>query len=292
MFGPEELVAGAFLPAVEAPLVSAHEVLAGQHRMLFVPDDRLGEVQACCFQHRWIVAAVGVAAPDVERPSRLQAPERCCRTTRAACRSNSSSVTKSFASGRSFARIFLCVGFDFSGCRAKSNCLVVIVREGTVARGDGVVAPRLDLHVVRRVGVDQLDRGAGQEPIHVLRLAAVAAEQPVVTQDPQVARLRDRLVGRLGHLVGIGQSVLHARIEQLGQVVLREAEQFQVDVHALEFAKLDRQQLVVPLRQFGRLVVGDPVGLDLLGRQIRGDVDRHLLQAQLQCGLVAGVADR
>ena len=42
----EELVGGALLPAVEAPFMVAHEVLARQHRMLLVPDDRLGEVQA------------------------------------------------------------------------------------------------------------------------------------------------------------------------------------------------------------------------------------------------------
>ena len=44
--GAEELVGGALAPAVEAPLVRPHVVLAGQHRVLLVPDDRLGEVQA------------------------------------------------------------------------------------------------------------------------------------------------------------------------------------------------------------------------------------------------------
>ena len=170
--------------------------------------------------------------------------------------------------------------------------LVMVVGERTVAGGDGVVAPRLDLHVVRRVGVHQLDRGAGQQPVDVLGLAAVAAEQPMVAENPQVARLRDRLVGRLGHLVRIGQPLLHARVEQLRQLVLREAEQLQVEVHPLEFRQLDRQQLVIPVRQVGRLVVGDAVGLDLRRRQVLGHMDRHLLQPQLLRGLVAGVADR
>src|SRR5258707_14533261 len=39
--GPKPLVGGTLVPAVEAPLVVAHEVLAGQHRMLLDPDDRL-----------------------------------------------------------------------------------------------------------------------------------------------------------------------------------------------------------------------------------------------------------
>jgi len=37
-------------------------------------------------------------------------------------RSKSASETKSLARGRSFARICLWVGFDFSGWRARSNC--------------------------------------------------------------------------------------------------------------------------------------------------------------------------
>ena len=42
---------------------------------------------------------------------------------------------------------------------------------------------------------------AAEQPVHVLGLAAVAAEQPVVAQQDQFARLGDRLVGRLGNLV-------------------------------------------------------------------------------------------
>jgi hypothetical protein len=41
----------------------------------------------------------------------------------------------------------------------------------------------------------------------------------------------------------------------------------------------------------GSLVVGDAVGLDLLGRQVLGDVDGHLRQAELLRRLVAGMAD-
>ena len=34
--------------------------------MLLVPDDGLREVQPMLLQHRWIVAAVGIATPDIE----------------------------------------------------------------------------------------------------------------------------------------------------------------------------------------------------------------------------------
>src|SRR5690606_29542108 len=42
-------------------------------------------------------------------------------------------------------------------------------------------------------------------------------------------------------------------------------------------------------REAGGLVISNAVRLDLLGREIFGDVDRNLLQAQLLRGLPAGV---
>ena len=71
--------------------------------------------------------------------------------------------------------------------------------------GDGIVAPRLDLHVVGGIGIHQLDRGTSQEPVHVFGIAAIAAEQPMVPKNPQVTRLGNGLVGGLGNLVRIGQ---------------------------------------------------------------------------------------
>ena len=66
------LVAGAFLPAVEADLERAHEVLPGQDRVLFVPDDALAEVEAAGLERAGVVPQVGVPAPDVERSAWLQ----------------------------------------------------------------------------------------------------------------------------------------------------------------------------------------------------------------------------
>ena len=51
--------------------------------------------------------------------------------------------------------------------------------------GDGVVGTRLDLHVVRRVGVAQVDRLAIEQPVEVLWFTAVAAEQPMLAQNPR-----------------------------------------------------------------------------------------------------------
>ena len=113
----------------------------------------------------------------------------------------------------------------------------------------------------------------------------------MITENPQVARLGSCLVGRLGNLVGIGQAVLHARVEELGQFVLVETQQAEVEVARLQVCQFDRQQVVIPVGNGGGLVVRDPIGLDLFGRQVPCDVNRHLLQAQLQGSLVAGVAD-
>ena len=82
--------------------------------------------------------------------------------------SNASSDTKSLASGRSLARSFFCVGFDLPGCRARSRpWWCVLVNELSPA-AMALLRPRLDLHVVRRVRVDQVDRrrhrAAGPRP--------------------------------------------------------------------------------------------------------------------------------
>ena len=43
-----------------------------------------------------------------------------------------------------------------------------------------------------------MDRRAVKQAVQVVGLAAIAAEQAVVAQQPEVARLRGGLVGRLG----------------------------------------------------------------------------------------------
>ena len=113
--------------------------------------------------------------------------------------SKASSETKSFTSGRSFARIFP-VGFDFVLWRARSKpwwCMpraseastaLLAAGERREPGGDRVVGPRLDLHVVGRVGVDQVDRGPAEQPVDRRRVRGVPAEEPVVAQDPEVAR--------------------------------------------------------------------------------------------------------
>jgi hypothetical protein len=73
--------------------------------------------------------------------------------------------------------------------------------------------------------------------------------------------------------------------EQPGQLVLVEAQEAQVVVGRLQLTQFNRQQIVIPFGQRCRLVVRDPICLDLFRRQILGDVDRHVFQTQLLCRL-------
>src|SRR5712692_7473275 len=70
----KESMSGSLAPAVKAPLVIAHEILAGEDRMFLDPNDRLAEVKANGLEHRRVVAAIGVAAPEIKGSSGLEHP--------------------------------------------------------------------------------------------------------------------------------------------------------------------------------------------------------------------------
>src|SRR5262245_34830605 len=63
----EKLMGSTFTPAIKAPLVVTHEIFAGEDRVFLDPDDRLRKIEVARLEHRRIVAAVGIAAPNVER---------------------------------------------------------------------------------------------------------------------------------------------------------------------------------------------------------------------------------
>ena len=58
-----------------------------------------------------------------------------------------------------------------------------------------------------------MNRSAVEQSVHVVRFAAVAAEQSVLAEYPQVARLGDGLIRRRGDLVRITQTLLAIGIE-------------------------------------------------------------------------------
>ncbi len=63
-----------------------------------------------------------------------------------------------------------------------------------------------------------MKRLAVEQPVDVVRLRAVAAQQAVASQDPQIAKTCDRLVRGLRNLVRIGQAVSQVLTEQLQQL--------------------------------------------------------------------------
>ncbi len=77
-------------------------------------------------------------------------------------------------------------------------------RERREPRADCVVGTRLDLDVVGGIGVVHVDGLALAEPIGIRWLGAVPAEQSMVAENPEIARLGDRVVRCFGNHIGIG----------------------------------------------------------------------------------------
>src|SRR5260370_1079218 len=65
-------MSGTFPPSVEGQLKRPHEILARQNRVLFVPHDALAVIHSAGFQDGWIVAKIGVTAPNIEGTPRQQ----------------------------------------------------------------------------------------------------------------------------------------------------------------------------------------------------------------------------
>ena len=62
-----------------------------------------------------------------------------------------------------------------------------------------------------------MDRLAVEEAVKILRTTAVPAQQAMLAENPEVAWFGGCLVWWRRNLIRIGQSFLHAGIEQLGQ---------------------------------------------------------------------------
>ena len=82
----------------------------------------------------------------------------------------------------------------------------LVVRAALRRRGDRVVGARLDADVVGRIRVDEVDRCPVQQPVQVVFATGIAAQEPVLAEQPEVSGHRDRLRGRLRDLVGIAES--------------------------------------------------------------------------------------
>ena len=97
--------------------------------------------------------------------------------------------------------------------------------------------------------------------------------------------------GGSGTSSGSVRPCVDAGIEQLGQFILIETEQFAIETDCLQLADFDRQQVEVPLGVLAGAVVGDPVGPDRFGLHVLGDVNRDFGKVQLLGGFQSRMAD-
>ncbi len=91
--------------------------------------------------------------------------------------------------------------------------------------------------------MDQVDLRPIQEPVHLLVLRRIAAEQAVIAQDPEIAPPRHRLVRGLGDGVVVGEAGLVRLLagEQLREPVGIETDEAEIEVVLPERIELDPQ---------------------------------------------------
>jgi hypothetical protein len=196
--GRAEVAVGCpFAPAIEGQLESAHHVLPGQDRVFLVPHNGLAEVQAVFPEKRREIPEVRVPGPAHEDVSRQQHAGHVAEP--------GVEQLMEVAIGEEVVGERPVLGPEFLRGRLRLvrealDIELLVVRragEGAEAGGNSVVRPRLDIHSIRRIGVDQVNRGAVEQAIHVLGLGAIAAQQAVLTEEPQVAGLGDGSIRRL-----------------------------------------------------------------------------------------------
>ena len=94
-----------------------------------------------------------------------------------------------------------------------------------IDRSAGLIAPnRVVIDAVGRVGDHEVRRDATEHTRNVGRHCAVAAEQAMPSEEPQIARLRHRVLRCLRRIVGIRQPLRAVR-EQIAELKLAEPRQ-------------------------------------------------------------------
>ena len=122
---------------------------------------------------------------------------------------------------------------------------------------------------------------AAEQPRHVGRIGGAAAEQPMPSEKPEVARPRNRHRRRLRRflLARVGQLVAEERIE----LARLEAERAEVGAELRQLPELQGEQLAVPAGLLGEPVVGQDVGPLLRLAEVAELDHRHRGEAELAC---------
>jgi hypothetical protein len=117
-----------------------------------------------------------------------------------------------------------------------------------IANAAGSVIPLL---TVRRRGEAQRRRFPRHDAGHVCPIAAVAAPQTVITEQPQIAGADHGIGRRLGHLVGgtivFALAIASGRLQQVGDLIAGKAGETEVIAGVLEVAQRFRR----PVRRNG-----------------------------------------
>jgi hypothetical protein len=116
-------------------------------------------------------------------------------------------------------------------------------------------------------------------------LGAVAAQEPVVARDPQVARFEVASSGGAGASSGSHRPSLETAVQELRQFVSVEAEQAKFVVQGLQLSEFQTQELRIPLRDGGGLVVCDSERTNLRRCEAGSDMDGNLLETPLIAAL-------
>lgn len=144
--------------------------------------------------------------------------------------------------------------------RAKRRGRHVIVEDRSDLAFDG--------HIVRRIRHGQFRALAFEQPFQIGRRGGVAAQQPVPSQIPNVARPGDGRFGDVRHVVGIRASNTRQQVEQFVQLGHVKAGQGQIHVQLAQLAQFHGHHLVIPGRPGGRAVDQQPEGPHLRRGQV------------------------
>jgi len=139
----------------------------------------------------------------------------------------------------------------------------------------------LVVHIVGRVGDDEVCFAAVHESGVGFPLGTVAADEPVPSQCPDIAGLREGRFLQLGIHIEIILFSINAIVKQLRQFLFVKAGEERVKVRRLQRLDLHTQKLFVPACVHRHAVVGNDVGLLLGFGEVVGKDARHLGDAFL-----------
>ena len=142
----------------------------------------------------------------------------------------------------------------------------------------------LVVHIVGRVGDDEVCFAAVHESGVGFLLGTVAADEPMPPQRPDVAGLREGRLLQLGIHIKIILFGFNAIVKELRQLLFVKAGEKRVKICRLQRLNLHTQKFFIPACVHCHAVVGDNVGLLLGFRKVVGKDARHLRDAFLLGG--------